>query len=173
MSQINHIKDLSNYGYRISEISKETGTDPKTTRKYLSQEDFSPHTACHGGKTIHSRPIQSCHPGVARGRQETLAQAAPYRQKGLRAAGGRTGIYRQLQHRAALSEKMQGPAGRKRNLELIWYPGPAQVYLGEANFTGPGKPCWKNTLPCLFPTAMTTTAMCSEGRQRSVSARGF
>lgn len=83
------------------------------------------------------------------------------------------GIYRQLQHRAALSEKMQGPAGRKRNLELIWYPGPAQVYLGEANFTGPGKPCWKNTLPCLFPTAMTTTAMCSEGRQRSVSARGF
>lgn len=42
MSQINHIKDLSNCGYRISEISKETGTDPKTIRKYLSQEDFSP-----------------------------------------------------------------------------------------------------------------------------------
>lgn len=42
MSQINHIKDLSNCGYRISEIAKETGTDPKTIRKYLSQEDFSP-----------------------------------------------------------------------------------------------------------------------------------
>lgn len=42
MSQINHIKDLSNCGYRISEISKETGADPKTIRKYLSQEDFSP-----------------------------------------------------------------------------------------------------------------------------------
>ena len=41
MSQVNHIKDLSNCGYRISEISKETGTDPKTIRKYLSQEDFS------------------------------------------------------------------------------------------------------------------------------------
>lgn len=27
MSQINHIKDLSNCGYRISEISKETGTN--------------------------------------------------------------------------------------------------------------------------------------------------
>ena len=42
MSQINHIKDLSNCGYRISEISEKTGSDPKTIRKYLSQEDFSP-----------------------------------------------------------------------------------------------------------------------------------
>ena len=36
MSQINHIKDLSNCGYRISEISKKTGADPKTIRKYKS-----------------------------------------------------------------------------------------------------------------------------------------
>ena len=42
MSQINHIKDLSSCGYRISEISKETGADPKTIKKYLAQEDFSP-----------------------------------------------------------------------------------------------------------------------------------
>lgn len=42
MSQINHIKDLSNCGYQISEISKKTGVDPKTFRKYLSQKDFSP-----------------------------------------------------------------------------------------------------------------------------------
>lgn len=42
ISQINHIKDLSNCGYRISEISEKTGADPKTIRKYLSQEDFSP-----------------------------------------------------------------------------------------------------------------------------------
>lgn len=42
MSQINHIKDLSNCGYRISEISEKTGAEPKTIRKYLAQEDFSP-----------------------------------------------------------------------------------------------------------------------------------
>lgn len=42
MSQIKHIKDLSNCGYCISEISEKTGADPKTIRKYLSQEDFSP-----------------------------------------------------------------------------------------------------------------------------------
>ena len=44
MSQINHIKDLSNCGYRISEISKKIGADPKTIRKYISQKDFSPVT---------------------------------------------------------------------------------------------------------------------------------
>ena len=35
MSQINHIKDLSNCGYRISEISKKTGADPKTIRNVV------------------------------------------------------------------------------------------------------------------------------------------
>lgn len=39
MSQINPIKNLSNCRYRYSEISQETGTYPKTIRKYLLQED--------------------------------------------------------------------------------------------------------------------------------------
>ena len=39
MSQVNHIKDLSNCGYRISEISEKTGSDPKTIRKYYSLSD--------------------------------------------------------------------------------------------------------------------------------------
>ena len=33
MSQINHIKDLSNCGYRISEIAQKTGADLKTIRR--------------------------------------------------------------------------------------------------------------------------------------------
>ena len=46
MSQINHIKDLSSCGYRISEISKETGADPKTIRKYLT------HAFCGARRTL-------------------------------------------------------------------------------------------------------------------------
>ena len=42
MSQINDIKDLGKKGYRISEICRKTGRDPKTVRKYLEMEDFSP-----------------------------------------------------------------------------------------------------------------------------------
>ena len=42
MSQINNIRDLSRMGYRISAISSLTGKDPKTIRKYLEKDDFSP-----------------------------------------------------------------------------------------------------------------------------------
>ena len=79
MSQINHIKDLSNCGYRISEISKKTGADPKTIRKYLAQDDFSRYP----GEAIQAGSLQAHHPGVAGRRQETLAKAAPYRSESL------------------------------------------------------------------------------------------
>ena len=72
MSQINHIKDLSNCGYRISEISKKTGADPKTIRKYLAQDDFSPQP-----------PVIQEKPSKLDPRQETLAKAAPYRSESL------------------------------------------------------------------------------------------
>ena len=42
MSQVNYIRDLSNGGYWIAEISKKLKRDRKTVRKYLGQEDFSP-----------------------------------------------------------------------------------------------------------------------------------
>lgn len=42
MSQINYIRDLRAMGYGISEIHNRTGVDPKTIRKYLKQDDFSP-----------------------------------------------------------------------------------------------------------------------------------
>ena len=42
MSQVNYIRELSDSGYRIAEISKKLEVDRKTVRKYLSQEDFSP-----------------------------------------------------------------------------------------------------------------------------------
>lgn len=42
MSQVNYIRDLSNSGYQIAEISKKLKLDRKTVRKYLNQEDFSP-----------------------------------------------------------------------------------------------------------------------------------
>ncbi len=41
MSQINDIRDLKQSGYRISEIHKKTGFDPKTITKYLEKDDFS------------------------------------------------------------------------------------------------------------------------------------
>lgn len=42
MSHINNIRDLRKKGSTIKEIAEITHTDPKTVRKYLNQEDFSP-----------------------------------------------------------------------------------------------------------------------------------
>ena len=52
ISQVNDIRDLSNSGYRIAEISKKLNLDRKTVRKYLKQEDFSP-----------TPPVREVHPG--------------------------------------------------------------------------------------------------------------
>jgi uncharacterized protein YjcR len=41
MSDINDIRDLYSRGYKIGEIARKTGFDPKTIRKYLDKEDFS------------------------------------------------------------------------------------------------------------------------------------
>ena len=45
MSDINHIRDLHQSGYKISEIHKRTGADSKIIRKYLEKEDFSDNPA--------------------------------------------------------------------------------------------------------------------------------
>lgn len=42
MFHVNNIRDLRKKGSTIKEIAEITHTDPKTVRKYLNQEDFSP-----------------------------------------------------------------------------------------------------------------------------------
>lgn len=42
MLDINHIHNLADQGYNISEISKLVHVDRKTCRKYLEMDDFSP-----------------------------------------------------------------------------------------------------------------------------------
>lgn len=41
ISQVNYTRYLHNRGCRISEITRETGIDPKTIRKYISKDYFS------------------------------------------------------------------------------------------------------------------------------------
>ena len=41
ISQVNYTRYLHNRGCRISEITRETGIDSKTIRKYISKDYFS------------------------------------------------------------------------------------------------------------------------------------
>ena len=151
MSQINHIKDLSNCGYRISEISKETGTDPKTIRKYLSQEDFSPTPPVMAKKPSILDPFK---PIIQKWleddkkhwrKQHHTAQRVYDR---LVDEHGYTGSYSIVQR---YLKKCRMQQVEKANLELVWDPGPAQVDFGEADFYEAGKTCRKKYLTVSFP----------------------
>ena len=151
MSQINHIKDLSNCGYRISEISKKTGADPKTIRKYLSQEDFSPVSP-----VVQTQPskLDPFKPVI----QEWLDEDKKHWRKQHHTAQriyerlveeqGYTGSYSVVQR---YLKKCRSVQTEKANLELVWDPGPAQVDFGEADFYESGKLIRKKYLTLSFP----------------------
>lgn len=151
MSQINHIKDLSNCGYRISEISEKTGADPKTIRKYLAQEDFSPAPPVIQEKPSKLDPFKPVIQGWLDEdkkhwrKQHHTAQRVFDR---LVAEHGYTGSYSVVQR---YMKKCRIRQTEKANLELVWDPGPAQVDFGEADFYEAGKLCRKKYLTVSFP----------------------
>ena len=151
MSQINHIKDLSNCGYRISEINEKTGVDPKTIRKYLSQDDFSPLPPIAQQKPSKLDPFK---PVI----QEWLDEDKKHWRKQHHTAQrvyerlveeyGYTGSYSVVQR---YIKKCRTIRTEKANLELIWDPGPAQVDFGETDVYESGKLCRKKYLTVSFP----------------------
>ena len=151
MSQINHIKDLSNCGYRISEISKKTGANLKTIRKYLSQEDFSPVPPVVQAQPSKLDPFK---PVI----QEWLDEDKKHWRKQHHTAQriyerlveeqGYTGSYSVVQR---YLKKCRSVQTEKANLELVWDPGPAQVDFGEADFYESGKLIRKKYLTLSFP----------------------
>lgn len=134
MSQVNHIKDLSHCGYRIGEISKITDVDPKTIRKYLKEEDFSPKPpviAIRISKLDPFKPVidtwlvedqkhwyKQRH--TAKRVYDRLIEEHDY-----------TGSYNLVQ-RYVKQQRIEKQ--EKAKLELIWAPGSAQVDFGEADF---------------------------------------
>lgn len=151
MSQINSIKDLCGCGYRISQISKKIGIDPKTIRKYLSKEDFSP-----------VAPLAAQAPSKLDSYKSLIDQWLLEDQKHwrkqqhtarricqrLQEEHGFTGSYSIVQRyvRQCRQQKQE-----RASLELVWEPGPAQVDFGEADFYEKGKLIRKKYLTVSFP----------------------
>jgi len=151
MSQVNHIKDLSNCGYRISQISKKTGSDPKTIRKYLAQDDFSPPVPII--KEMPSK-LDSFKPII----NEWITEDKKHWRKQHHTAKrvydrlveehDYQGSYNLVQR---YLKKCRSQQLEKASLELVWDPGPAQVDFGEADFYENGKLLRKKYLTVSFP----------------------
>lgn len=134
MSQINDIRDLYNSGYKISEIHKKTGADPKTIRKYLSQDDFS-----ESPETSAARPsvLDPFKPTILKWLEEDKLHWKKQHHTAKRVYDrlveeeGYTGSYETVQR---FMKKNRSDVRNRASQELIWDPGYAEVDFGEADF---------------------------------------
>lgn len=134
MSHINDIRDLSKKGYSISKISSITGTDRKTIRKYLEQDDFSPAPPL----TKHRKSIVAPYVDIITewleedqkhwSKQRHTAKRIHER---LKDEHGFTGSYDSVQK---FVQRIRKDIQTKGTQELVWDPGCAQVDFGEADF---------------------------------------
>lgn len=132
ISQVNYIRDLHNSGCRISEITRETGIDPKTIRKYISKDDFS-----------EKPPIKTTHQSILDEHKQTIDawleedKKGWYKQKHTAKrvyerfvdGCGYIGSYSVVQQYV---KKMREHILPKASPELSWAPGAAQVEFGDA-----------------------------------------
>lgn len=130
---------------------KKTGADPKTIRKYLSQEDFSP-----APPVVQTQPskLDPFKPVI----QEWLDEDKKHWRKQHHTAQRiyerlveeqrYTGSYSVVQR---YLKKCRSVQTEKANLELVWDPGLAQVDFGEADFYESGKLIRKKYLTLSFP----------------------
>lgn len=153
MSQINHIKDLARSGKKPSEIMRETHLDPKTVRKYLQQEDFSP-----GLPKIETKPskLDPFKPIIDQWLEEDRNRWHKQRHTAQR-------VYDRLKENYSnfassyptvvryVREKRIELQQKRGFQELIWHPGEVQVDFGEADFQERGPLVRKKYLTLSFP----------------------
>ena len=151
MSQINHIRDLRQCGYRISEIAKKVGADHKTIRKYLAEDNFSPAppTLCQKPSILDPYKAKI---------QEYLAEDKKHWYKQHHTA---MRIFQRLTEEELYPgsysvvqryvKNLRKDSREKANLELIWDPGTAQVDFGEADFEENGHTVRLKYLTVSFP----------------------
>jgi transposase len=152
MSQIDDIREMARKGCRLAEISRATGHDVKTIRKYLEMEDFSPQAPAKRHFPSKLDPYKATidqwladDGGTWRKQWHTaqrihdrLAQEVP----------GYDCSYSTVQRYV---KERRRAAGERAYLELVWHPGESQADFGEADFCERGIPVRRKYLTLSFP----------------------
>ena len=151
MTRINSIRDLAKSGYRISEIQESTHADPKTIRKYLEQDDFSPKPPIRIGRSSIVAPFHDKIMGyLEEDRQQWNKQRHTAKRifERLRDEEGYEGSYDAVQKYVQKIRRERKTTGTQ---ELIWEPGSAQVDFGEVNVNEDTEPERRKFLVASFP----------------------
>lgn len=154
MSQINHIRDLWQCGYSITEIAKQTGYDRATVSKYLKTEDFSPEPVKQA-RVVPSKldPYKEIIRKWIRDdqkewyKQRHTAKRIYDRLVSEYSFDGSYDIVR----RFVKGVKEELKAGAQSFNELVWEAGCAQADFGEADFIENGDKIRKKYLVLSFP----------------------
>lgn len=136
MSQINHIRDLAREGVRPADIIRQTHLDPKTIRKYLAQEDFSPQVIALQSK---DSKLDAYKAVIDQWLEDDQKRWYKQRHTAQRVYDRLQEIYpefdcsyptvsRYVRHRREVVQQLRSFQ------ELVWHPGEAQVDFGEADF---------------------------------------
>lgn len=154
MSQVNNIRDLGNKGYRISEISRMTGADRKTIKKYLEQEDFSPRPPLVKETVSILDPYKPIiGEWLAEDRKHWSKQhhTAKRVYERLRDEKDYTGSYSVVQRYMKSLRKISEDELCKGSQDLIWEPGDSQADFGEADFYEGSRCVRRKYLALSFP----------------------
>ncbi len=134
MSHINYIRDMHNCGLKIGEIAEKAHVDPKTVRKYLAMEDFSPQPPKTANKPSILDPFKDfirewiLEDAKVWNKQHHTAKRIYDR---LVAEKDFPGSYSVVQRYV---KKIRSDVKATARNELIWGPGIGQVDFGEAEF---------------------------------------
>ena len=132
MSQIDVIREMARKGCRLTEITRATGHDPKTVRKYLEMDDFSPRPplkrTCVSKLDPYKAQIDAWLAEDKRTWRKQHHTAQRIHDRLVKEIPGYDCSYSLVQRYVKAERQASGARG---SLELIWHPGEAQADFGE------------------------------------------
>ena len=153
MPQINSIKEMARDGQSVAGIARELAIDEKTVRKYLKQEDFSPHPpedAARPSKLDPHKPLIDRWLEEDQGRWYKQRHTAKRIHDRLKTESlGYDWAYNAVQR--YVKDRLSAQRALRASQELVWHPGESQCDFGEADFRERGELVRKKYLTLSFP----------------------
>ena len=153
MPQIHGIREMSQEGHSVAEISRKIEVDEKTVRKYLKQEDFSPQPPEKLRRPSRLDPHKRF---IDRWLTEDRSRWRKQRHTAKRIhdrlkkeSPGYDCSYNIVQR--YVKETRGKLKAQRASQELVWHPGESQSDFGEADFIEQGVAVRKKYLTLSFP----------------------
>jgi transposase len=155
MPQIQSIREQYQKGSSVAELSMTFGVDPKTIRKYVNQEDFSPKPPEKVTKASILDPYKPrINTWLAEDQERWHKQRHTAKRIHDRLAAEVPGYacsYNTVQR--YVKRMLQEQRAVRASLELVWHPGESQADFGEADFLERGTKVRKKYLTLSFASS--------------------